>query len=82
MSIQSVISDLKDSVDDSNRFIRNLEEQIDSVLEDVDKDIQELNQKVDELEETNNDLFLENRYLEGKIAKLELDLIELAIKRK
>ena len=82
MSIESVLSKVKDSVDDSNRFIIDLEDQIESVLKQAEEDIQELNEKIDELEESVNDLFLENKYLQSKIIQLELDVVEAVITNK
>lgn len=80
---------IMDELDRLEDIISDIKSTYDYEASDVTKRIAELDDEIEVLKEQNelleekvDDLFVENKYLESKIAQLEFELVEAVMKNK
>lgn len=76
-------------LDDIEGLIYSIRSKYEDECQDVLKETSDLTDQIELLQEQNNlleekvdDLFVENKYLESKIAQLEFELVEAVMKNK
>lgn len=89
MSLAKTMDELEKHIDYANSYFADVKQELETLetdytleIHELKKDIETMAEQNELLEEKIDDLFIENKFLESKIAQLEFELVEVVITNK